>query len=103
MDTISPNNDIYNIYLENYEHINKSFKQKSRAYGTLFERKMINLWLCDGELMTNKTNINIHKHFNECERWQFSDMEFIYQDGFLVSNYLFELGCKNYKFECKTQ
>ena len=104
MDTITNTNDIYNIYLKNYEHINKSFKQKSRAYGTLFEIEMINLWICDGELITDKcSKIKPSDHFNECERWKFKTMDFIYKDGYLISNFLIKKECKNYKFECMSQ
>lgn len=102
MDTITNTNDIYNIYLKNYEHINKSFKQKNRAYGTIFEKEMVNLWICDGELITkNCSKIKPMEHFNECSRWNYKIMDFTYENGYLVSNFLIRKECNNYKFKCQ--
>ncbi len=94
-------NDTYEIYLNNYEYINKSFKQKNKAYGTLFEKEMVNLWICDGELVTkNCKKIKPSDHFNECSRWKFINMEFEFKDGYLISNLLLKRECNIYKFKC---
>ncbi len=90
----------YKIYLKNYDHINKSFVNKSRAYRTHFEKEMVNLWILDDDLIINKTRTNIKNSSNISLRWSVADMEFIYNDGFLVSTFLYEMGCKNYKFKC---
>jgi len=91
------------IYNNNYEHINKSFKRKSRAYGTYFEKEMVNIWVCGGELMTDNIKRDINKFSNMTIRLNIADMEFEYKDGYLISKFLYELGCKNYKFECTNQ
>ena len=91
------------IYINNLEYINKSFKRKNRAYGTYFEKEMVNIWLCGGELMTNKFKKNSSKCSNMTIRLNIGEMDFIYKDGYLISNFLLELGCNNYKFECMSQ
>ena len=93
--------EVYKIYLNNYEFINKSFKQRGPGYGTLFEKEMVNFWICDGELITNKTRINPKNHFNESGRSKVCNMEFKYNDGYLISQYLINKGCTNYKFKCQ--
>lgn len=92
--------DIHNIYNNNYEYINNNFIQKNRAYGTLFEKNMVNLWICGGDLVTNKIKKNNLKYENITLRININDMEFNFKNGYLVSNFLRELGCKTYKFKC---
>ena len=86
------------IYYKNYEFINKQFKPKNRAYGTKFEKEMVEIWLGDGELIMRgkgkKPNLNI------TTRWGFRCMDFEFIDGYLVSNFFIRNGCKNYKFKC---
>ena len=59
---------------------------------------MVNIWLGDGELILKgpgkKPNLNI------TTRCKFRRLEFEFIDGYLVSNLLIRLGCKNYRFKC---
>lgn len=91
------------IYINNFEYINKSFKRKSRAYGTHFEKEMVDIWICGGELMTDKLKRNSSNFSNITIRLNIPLMEFEYKDGYLVSNFLLGLGCDNYKFKCQEQ
>jgi hypothetical protein len=93
--------NIKTIYINNFEFINKSFKRKNKNYGTSFEEKMLNLWICNGELMTNKPIKNYKDFENIKLRVNLDMMNFIYENGYLVSYFLKDVcKCDTYKFQC---
>ena len=68
------NNNIGEIYYKNYEFINKQFKQNKRAYGTILEKEMVNLWMGDGKLIIKGTGVK--PNLNITTRWGFRCMDF---------------------------
>ena len=101
MNSITNKDEVYQIYLKNLEYINKNIKRKNKHYGTKFDEKMAKLWFCDGELIIkNVRGIEPNEHFNERDRLRYDTLEFTFNDGYLVSNFLLYRECKNYKFKC---
>ena len=54
-------NETTNIYNKNFEFINNSFTQTATR-GTCFKKDKINIWICDGELMTDKPIKNFNRY-----------------------------------------
>ena len=59
---------------------------------------MVNIWMGDGELIIKGRGKN--PNLNTTTRCKFRRLEFEFIDGYLVSNLLIRMGCKNYKFKC---